>query len=266
MNLRSKGFTLIELLVVIAIIAILAAILFPVFAQAKNAAKKSSDLSNLKQIAIAQLTYAADNDDLFTGNSLVKNGPAGNYNGFWGSGLALGWDDPTLDYTAMWTRAVYPYTKNRDILVSPSNNGPVAGNDDIWDGTKNQTKTNYIFNGVFSFASQTQCPDVAGVILYRSHRTAHRVAYANPHWYVTDAATQNGSWAAWKIDDLTDGTDKTFNDGANYAYADGHAKYMKHTALTWYAIGDTNSNPPSRRMNDGYWFITIPWHAAMPLP
>ncbi len=60
---RRKGFTLIELLVVIAIIAILAAILFPVFAQAKVAAKKTSDLSNLKQNILASLMYANDADD-----------------------------------------------------------------------------------------------------------------------------------------------------------------------------------------------------------
>lgn len=63
-----KGFTLIELLVVIAIIAILAAILFPVFAQAKMAAKKTADVSNEKQIGLACLMYAGDNDDYFPRN------------------------------------------------------------------------------------------------------------------------------------------------------------------------------------------------------
>jgi len=62
-NTKSKGFTLIELLVVIAIIAILAAILFPVFAQAKTAAKKTSCLSNIKQVGLALLLYAGDYDD-----------------------------------------------------------------------------------------------------------------------------------------------------------------------------------------------------------
>jgi len=66
-----KGFTLIELLVVIAIIAILAAILFPVFAQAKLAAKKTVDLSNLKQIGLAALMYANDYDDFFPRNDYL---------------------------------------------------------------------------------------------------------------------------------------------------------------------------------------------------
>src|ERR1700744_1865565 len=61
----SAAFTLIELLVVIAIIAILAAILFPVFAQAKAAAKKTASLSNNKQQCLALLMYGNDYDDLF---------------------------------------------------------------------------------------------------------------------------------------------------------------------------------------------------------
>jgi prepilin-type N-terminal cleavage/methylation domain-containing protein/prepilin-type processing-associated H-X9-DG protein len=63
--MRKKAFTLIELLVVIAIIAILAAILFPVFAQAKLAAKKTQTLSNMKQLALASLIYASDYDDMY---------------------------------------------------------------------------------------------------------------------------------------------------------------------------------------------------------
>ncbi len=70
MNNR-KAFTLIELLVVIAIIAILAAILFPVFAQAKLAAKKTADLSNVKQISLGALTYSGDNDDYFPRNDYL---------------------------------------------------------------------------------------------------------------------------------------------------------------------------------------------------
>src|SRR5512140_1359513 len=74
MNQRARGFTLIELLVVIAIIAILAAILFPVFAQAKLAAKKTTDLSNLKQLGLGAIMYSADNDDYFPRNDYLRFG------------------------------------------------------------------------------------------------------------------------------------------------------------------------------------------------
>src|ERR1700758_704620 len=68
---KKRAFTLIELLVVIAIIAILAAILFPVFAQAKLAAKKTTDLSNLKQIGLGALMYCSDYDDFFPRNDYL---------------------------------------------------------------------------------------------------------------------------------------------------------------------------------------------------
>ncbi|RYG85646.1 prepilin-type N-terminal cleavage/methylation domain-containing protein [bacterium] len=74
--MRRRAFTLIELLVVIAIIAILAAILFPVFAQAKEAAKKTTCLSNLKELETAGLLYAGDTDDSFpnTGRTALWSG------------------------------------------------------------------------------------------------------------------------------------------------------------------------------------------------
>jgi prepilin-type N-terminal cleavage/methylation domain-containing protein len=91
---RKNGFTLIELLVVIAIIAILAAILFPVFAQAKAAAKKTQSLSNVKQLALAHLMYANDYDDCFA-TSWLKEFP-GDFNYF-----------------------VQPYMKSLQILINP---------------------------------------------------------------------------------------------------------------------------------------------------
>lgn len=98
-----RAFTLIELLVVIAIIAILAAILFPVFAQAKAAAKKSSDLSNMKQIGLGIMMYVGDHDDTYPQAYWYKNdlGDLGGYVQFSGSTM--------------------PYVKNADLWVSPMN-------------------------------------------------------------------------------------------------------------------------------------------------
>jgi prepilin-type N-terminal cleavage/methylation domain-containing protein/prepilin-type processing-associated H-X9-DG protein len=95
--LKRKGFTLIELLVVIAIIAILAAILFPVFAQAKAAAKKIACLSNFNQMTKAMMMYQSDYDDGFPHSNTGSNGGPG-----WGYGRP--------DY--VWPELVKPYVKN----------------------------------------------------------------------------------------------------------------------------------------------------------
>jgi prepilin-type N-terminal cleavage/methylation domain-containing protein/prepilin-type processing-associated H-X9-DG protein len=92
---KTKAFTLIELLVVIAIIAILAAILFPVFAQAKLAAKKTVDLSNTKEIGLALMMYSNDYDDSAPFSRVVSN-PS-----YWWTANMLNWRD-----------LIYPYIKN----------------------------------------------------------------------------------------------------------------------------------------------------------
>jgi len=99
--MRTKGFTLIELLVVIAIIAILAAILFPVFAQAREKARSASCQSNLKQICTAVLMYAQDNDEMFPG---------------WRTRC---WSGGALDQSP-WHADVMPYVKNKQVFACPS--------------------------------------------------------------------------------------------------------------------------------------------------
>ncbi|RYG24310.1 prepilin-type N-terminal cleavage/methylation domain-containing protein [bacterium] len=102
--MKRRAFTLIELLVVIAIIAILAAILFPVFAQAKLAAKKTQALSNVKQQSLGLIMYAGDADDQF---------PMAEYGDNWSAAT------PHIT----WTTNVYPYVKSGDQSIDP-----VAGN------------------------------------------------------------------------------------------------------------------------------------------
>jgi prepilin-type N-terminal cleavage/methylation domain-containing protein/prepilin-type processing-associated H-X9-DG protein len=102
---RARGFTLIELLVVIAIIAILAAILFPVFAQARAAARKASCASNLRQLGIGMGMYVQDYDEKL---------PA------WGWGAEYGGgSDPAHDGYGFWHSAIFPYVKNTGIFGCP---------------------------------------------------------------------------------------------------------------------------------------------------
>jgi prepilin-type N-terminal cleavage/methylation domain-containing protein len=105
-----KAFTLIELLVVIAIIAILAAILFPVFAQAKSAAKKTATLSNIKQCGLGILMYAGDADD---------RSPY-----YYGNGTAE--DSNQYHNTDTWVGNVFPYMKNRSIFFDATVAEPSA--------------------------------------------------------------------------------------------------------------------------------------------
>src|SRR4249920_207696 len=97
-----RAFTLIELLVVIAIIAILAAILFPVFAQAKEAAKKTACLSNEKQVGTALQMYLGDNEDTYPPAYYYRNPNAAG----------------SLDATGIehWSGFMQPYIKNFDMF------------------------------------------------------------------------------------------------------------------------------------------------------
>ena len=105
-----RGFTLIELLVVIAIIAILAAILFPVFAQARAKARQISDLSNTKQLALGALQYIQDYDETLVSPALRScvntptTAPPNLWSGRWRT----------------WPEQIYPYTKNMQIFTSPN--------------------------------------------------------------------------------------------------------------------------------------------------
>lgn len=105
MKKRPQGFTLIELLVVIAIIAILAAMLFPVYAQAKESAKRAQSISNVKQLGLAHLMYNTDYDGLFTPvlwDNADSDGPEG------------------IDWDASWMRNIFPYVRSVQLYYSPN--------------------------------------------------------------------------------------------------------------------------------------------------
>ncbi len=186
-----RAFTLIELLVVIAIIAILAAILFPVFTQAKLAAKKISDLSNVKQISLAMHIYAGDNDD----RSLVKDEEEG-----------YDWYEPLHDYV-----------KSHKVFRSPALVEHALA-----------PPTDYLINGLFAHsASMTQFSSVSDqiTISLRERLTedtdyhpwpGDEVSWDDPAAYIGD----EGDWFEGRI--FKNG----FGEGSNYGFADGHAKYL----------------------------------------
>jgi prepilin-type N-terminal cleavage/methylation domain-containing protein/prepilin-type processing-associated H-X9-DG protein len=127
---RSRaGFTLIELLVVIAIISILAAILFPVFAQARNTARQSSCLSNQKQIGLALMQYAQNFDETYPSCYYYVNGAT------------------SADGYVQWSGSIQPYCKNTGIFVCPQHK------------SKGWSPTNF----TTSNAPAGQTPQTAGV-------------------------------------------------------------------------------------------------------
>jgi prepilin-type N-terminal cleavage/methylation domain-containing protein/prepilin-type processing-associated H-X9-DG protein len=128
---RRRAFTLIELLVVIAIIAILAAILFPVFAKAREKGRQASCLSNLKQIGLGMIQYTQDYDELLPGN-------------YWGNS------------STTWMANIQPYIKNYQIYGCPSDTNTW---NDGWYGANgvptSNAKLSYGYNAYISTGGQT---------------------------------------------------------------------------------------------------------------
>jgi prepilin-type N-terminal cleavage/methylation domain-containing protein len=163
-----KAFTLIELLVVIAIIAILAAILFPVFAQAKEAAKKTQSISNAKQIGTSTLIYSTDYDD-YMPFTVPPNSAAGTWRN-------SSWLDTPADWRPGITGTGYP---DRALFYANSMQ-PYMKNTQLWEGAG---KTNYTvtstagnlkplqknmfgMNGFLGLMSQTEIQDISNVPMF----------------------------------------------------------------------------------------------------
>jgi prepilin-type N-terminal cleavage/methylation domain-containing protein len=120
--MRRTGFTLIELLVVIAIIAILAAILFPVFARAREKARQTSCISNLKQLGLAMLSYVTDYDQRYPDSRMAPGWPGPGYHGAWHIqqyAIRLYTDD-TQSVIAGYPAVINPYVKNEQLFQCPS--------------------------------------------------------------------------------------------------------------------------------------------------
>ncbi len=197
--MRRRAFTLIELLVVIAIIAILAAILFPVFAKAREKARQSSCQSNLKQLGTAVIQYVQDYDERMP--------------------LGAGYTAPSvvLATGGEWFLNTLPYIKNVQIWDCPSavNYGFYTGG--VTDTTIPGLNVEYTRNLWLSNVALAQITSAASIIMQMDGRNNYA------RWWNTWAEAQAQSPAsanyAWNFN--------RHNDGCNYNYADGHAKWHK---------------------------------------
>ena len=196
-----KGFTLIELLVVIAIIAILAAILFPVFARAREKARQASCSSNLKQLALGMLMYVQDYDEVFP-FEVYCNVP-----GF----PNMCWDR----YMAYFggNGFIMPYVKNTQLWSCPSQPGNLGfGLDPA-----------YGYNKFLSRVKLGRLQYPAQIVLFADSYGIRWFPYS-----VSGGCCFGGQAWHHRIGHCVEaeGTDGPHNGGANIAFADGHVKWM----------------------------------------
>jgi prepilin-type N-terminal cleavage/methylation domain-containing protein/prepilin-type processing-associated H-X9-DG protein len=199
---QRRAFTLIELLVVIAIIAILAAILFPVFARAREKARQTSCLSNLKQIGLALMMYAQDSDETYPRVAAVRFDQAGN------------WDTEVF---APWRPPIEPYVKNRQVFYCPSKASRA--------GYTQDDDTDYCLNGYFACATpMSYFPRPADTICI-GERSDNPVEAGDLDFckYITYSPWEEDCFAPHLQPDRHNG-------GSNYAFADGHAKWLRWEA------------------------------------
>lgn len=218
-NRKTKAFTLIELLVVIAIVSILAAILFPVFARARENARRSSCASNLKQLALGALMYAQDND-----------------------GRLMGYYGPNGD--ADWNRLtpLQPYLRNTQIYRCPS---APRYTDSVNQANPSTYYATYGFSADYTGGTGRRAPVMGGT---SSAATMKLDALPLPSQtcllgetrYMYSTSTEyerRGRAGSMFKADSTDANGEAYFllydrhfDGSNYAFVDGHVKWIKEEA------------------------------------
>jgi prepilin-type N-terminal cleavage/methylation domain-containing protein len=219
------GFTLIELLVVIAIIAILAAILFPVFAKAREKARQTSCLSNLRQLGTAMLSYSQDYDEKFADSrespTWVYPGP-----GYYGAahitewGIRL-WRDSTQQQLAGYPSVHAPYIKNTQIFLCPSDRDA-----DRWIVAM-QRGSYYWRHALDTYASIYNMSIKQAAVL----RPAQMAMLIEEAWHW-------GGQSVW----LWNGGDTEASKQSNACFIDGHAKVLRVPRVTPLGVAPYDAN------------------------
>jgi prepilin-type N-terminal cleavage/methylation domain-containing protein/prepilin-type processing-associated H-X9-DG protein len=238
--LRKSGFTLIELLVVIAIIAILASILFPVFARARENARRSSCASNLKQIGLGILQYTQDYDEHYPQAIWGTWQNRGTYTAWYEPGVPAGSPASKFAFNdgiaptnggnwVSWMDIIYPYVKSLQVFSCPSSTQPAYF-------------PSYGYNRLIS---RSPIGETQGIALARIQRPAEVIllldyndlsaVYANGN----DYSNTYFNGAAWwpKIWPHLDGT--------NICYTDGHLKWNKRDGRPAYIPSTDDSTNPA---------------------
>jgi len=247
---RRRAFTLIELLVVIAIIAILAAILFPVFAQARESARTTACLSNMKQLGLGLTMYVQDYDEYYPNIYQGWGNVSGAYQEGW-----------------MWKNAINPYTKNKGIMKCPSNpvadvNGPGTlppGNSNNWNGNGMgyAMENDKIMNQSYAMnaGSTTWCAvedhgtDWAPkkpLKLAAINKPANLIAIGETTWRQGDFGPDWFLQSGGQCGGLALYAHHANNGPANFIYYDGHAK-GKRQMQVMFPLTQTEmvNNPPT---------------------
>jgi len=215
---RARGFTLIELLVVIAIIAILAAILFPVFAKAREKARQTSCLSNLKQLGLAFHQYTQDYDERWPLTAFTLPGGAGS-------------GSTDAGTTELWYHPLNPYIKNYQLFKCPSATYNPMG------VTGPSGKPTYNAGAAYGWAAwhigTAQYSLLSGVADAQILDPAQTLVCADAKGYYRVTGQLDGLYN----DVLLDGR---HNDGVNVLFCDGHSKWMMVTDLQ-YPDGNSRS-------------------------
>lgn len=220
-----RGFTLIELLVVIAIIAILAAILFPVFAKAREKARQTSCLSNMRQLNTAFLSYGQDYDEKLPGMPFGQAKPGGGSYWPWELWPTVPAGAPTEGWARVYTVALQPYMKNMQLLQCPSDS-----EGDRWSGGGGMSYgyNEYMYNSGYGYVKLGATPRPSQTLIHTETFASGIINdwdTGGPDNGDGMSRVRYGGWNPWAAH---------HNDGQNAGYLDGHAKYYTKDSVISY--------------------------------